>query len=166
MQFKKILFLTLFLFAIEKLSFSQKTNNSAYSGNPIFPGWYADPEAHIYDHTYWVYPTFSDTYENQIEPSDSLSSVQKEAQKNTINKQYLKQTFLDAFSSKDLVHWEKHSHILDIKNVSWAAYAVWAPSITEKGGKYYLFFGANDIQNNKQPGGMGIAVSESRWTIC
>jgi beta-xylosidase len=161
MQFKKILILTLFLLAIEKLSFSQKTNNSAYSGNPIFPGWYADPEAHIYDHTYWVYPTFSDTYENQIEPSDSLSSVQKEAQKNTINKQYLKQTFLDAFSSKDLVHWEKHSHILDIKNISWAAYAVWAPSITEKDGKYYLFFGANDIQNNKQPGGMGIAVADN-----
>ena len=56
---------------------------------------------------------------------------------------------------------QKHPHVLDIKNVSWAAYAVWAPSITEKDGKYYLFFGANDIQNDNQPGGIGIAVSDN-----
>ena len=27
------------------------------SGNPIFEGWYADPEGIIYDDTYWIYPT-------------------------------------------------------------------------------------------------------------
>ena len=30
------------------------------SGNPIFEGWYADPEGIIYDDTYWIYPTWSD----------------------------------------------------------------------------------------------------------
>ena len=64
------------------------------------------------------------------------------------------------YSSKDLVHWEKHTHVLDVKDISWAGYAIWAPSITKKGDKYYLFFGANDIQNNKQPGGIGVAVSD------
>ncbi len=29
------------------------------SGNPIFEGWYADPEAQIFGKTYWIYPTFS-----------------------------------------------------------------------------------------------------------
>jgi beta-xylosidase len=34
---------------------------------------------------------------------------------------------------------------------------VWAPSIVEKDGWYYLFFGANDIQNDQQLGGIGVA---------
>ena len=34
---------------------------------------------------------------------------------------------------------------------------MWAPSIVEKDGWYYLFFGANDIQNDQQVGGIGVA---------
>ena len=129
------------------------------SGNPVFPGWYADPEAAIFDKTYWIYPTYSDDY-GARDTSVSLTASQLEIQKNTINPQYLKQTFLNAFSSPDLVNWKKHSHVLDVKNVSWGAYSFWAPAITKKDGKYYLFFGANDIQNDNQPGGIGIAVSD------
>ncbi len=142
-------------------AFTQNKQIVKRSGNPIFPGWYADPEAHIYDSAYWVYPTYSDNVQGVEHPAENLSDYQKQLQKNTINRQYLKQTFLDAFSSKDLVHWEKHSHVLNIKNVSWAAYSIWAPSITQKDGEYYLFFGANDIQNDKQPGGIGVAVSDN-----
>jgi beta-xylosidase len=129
------------------------------TGNPIFPGWYADPEARIFNNTYWVYPTYSDDY-NEPDRSETFSQAQQNLQKNTINAQYLKQTFLNVFSSSDLTHWKKHSHALDVKNISWAAYSIWAPSITEKEGKYYLFFGANDIQNDNQPGGIGVAVSD------
>ena len=57
------------------------------SGNPVFEGWYADPEGIIYDDTYWIFPTWSDVYENQ--------------------------TFFDCFSSKDLVNWTKHSSVLE-----------------------------------------------------
>ena len=64
---------------------------------------------------------------------------------------------MDAFSSKDLVTWEKHPRVLDVADVSWAKRAVWAPSIVEKDGWYYLFFGANDIQNDQQIGGIGVA---------
>lgn len=113
-------------------SFSQTP--AGHSGNPIFPGWYADPEARIFNHQYWVYPTYSDKYEKQV--------------------------FLDAFSSPDLIHWTKHSHIADTASIKWAKRAVWAPSIVEKNGKYYLFFGANDIQNDQQTGGIGVAVSD------
>jgi hypothetical protein len=36
------------------------------SGNPVFEGWYADPEGIIYDDTYWIYPTWSDLFEKQV----------------------------------------------------------------------------------------------------
>jgi hypothetical protein len=105
------------------------------SGNPILPGWYADPEARIFDGQYWIFPTYSAPYGEQ--------------------------TFLDAFSSRDLVTWTKHARVLDAANVSWAKRAVWAPSIVQKDGWYYLFFGANDIQNDQPIGGIGVARSRT-----
>lgn len=104
------------------------------SGNPLFPGWYADPEGVIFKNQYWIYPTYSAPYKNQV--------------------------FFDAFSSPDLVTWTKHQRILDTASVKWARRAMWAPAIIEKRGKYFLFFGANDIQNDQQIGGIGVAVSD------
>lgn len=112
--------------------------------NPIFEGWYADPEGVVFDDTYWIFPTYSDDYDKQLH--------------------------FDAFSSKDLVNWEKHERILDTTQIKWLRQALWAPSIIEKDDKYYLFFGANDIQRPgrdmydpendvNHDGGIGIAVS-------
>ena len=112
----------------------QAQNNSATSGNPIIKGWYADPEAAIFKKQYWIYPTYSDVYNKQV--------------------------FFDAFSSPDLVNWKKHEHILDTAAVKWARRAMWAPAIVEKDKKYYLFFAANDIQNNNEYGGIGVAVAD------
>lgn len=103
------------------------------SGNPIIPGWYADPEAHIFQNEYWIYPTYSARYDDQ--------------------------TFFDAFSSKDLITWKKHERIFSNVDAPWIKRALWAPSIVEKGRWYYLFFGANDIQNDQQVGGIGVARS-------
>lgn len=128
-----------------------------FSGNPVFEGWYADPEGTIYNNEYWVYPTLSDVY-GDYTPIDEKSLSPR--QKLTINKDYLKQTYLDAFSSKDLVTWKKHPRILDIKDISWAAFAIWAPATIHANDKYYLFFGANDIQNDKEYGGIGVAVAD------
>lgn len=105
------------------------------SGNPILPGWYADPEAHVFEGKYWIFPTFSAPYDQQ--------------------------TFLDAFSSTDLVTWTRHARVLDTAQVKWARRAVWAPSVVEKDGWYYLFFGANDIQSDQERGGIGVARSRS-----
>ena len=99
---------------------AQETKKPGYSGNPLFPGWYADPEGVIFNKTYWIYPTYSAKYGQQV--------------------------FLDAFSSPDLVTWTKHRRIVDTAAIKWAKRAMWAPAIVEKKGKYYLFFGANDIQ--------------------
>lgn len=104
------------------------------SGNPIFTGWYADPEAKVFGKEFWVYPTTSARYDEQ--------------------------TYFDAFSSTDLVHWTKHPRVLDTNSVPWVRRAIWAPAVAEKDGRYFFFFGANDIQNDQQPGGIGIAVAD------
>jgi len=114
---------------------SKNVTQQKTSGNPIFEGWYADPEARIFDKTVWIYPTYSD--------------------------KYTKQVYFDAFSSPDLVTWTKHPRILDTAAIKWAWRAMWAPSVVEKGGKFYFFFGANDIQSDAERGGIGVAVSDS-----
>lgn len=114
---------------------AQKNNDSVYSGNPLFPGWYADPEGAIFGKQYWVYPTYSAKYNQQV--------------------------FFDAFSSPDLVHWTKHARILDTAAITWASRAMWAPSVIEHNGKYFFFFSANDIQNDKAFGGIGVAVADN-----
>lgn len=126
------------------------------SGNPIIPGWYADPEAIVYGDTYWIFPTLSQLY------GEDTLTYKKDLERKTeaINQEYNLQTHFDAFSSTDLVHWTKHPEVLSIKNVPWVKYALWAPSVIHANGKYYLFFGGNDIQNNEQWGGIGVAVAD------
>lgn len=104
------------------------------SGNPAFAGWYADPEAVIFGGRYWIFPTYSAPYDQQV--------------------------FFDAFESSDLVNWTKHERILDTAQVKWARRAMWAPAAVEKDGKYFLFFSANDIQRDQEHGGIGVAVAD------
>jgi beta-xylosidase len=157
---KTILFVLPLAAAVNLTAYPQSPDDtSAFSGNPLFPGWYADPEATIFGNEYWIYPTYSGET-GDLDSVVVLSDKQRQLQKNTINQQYLKQTFFDAFSSRDLTNWQKHPHVLELSNVSWGAYSLWAPSIVKKGKKYYLFFGANDIQSNDQEGGIGVAVSD------
>ncbi|KAI3322009.1 glycosyl hydrolase [Xylariaceae sp. AK1471] len=108
------------------------------AGNPFTSGWYADPDTEFYDEKYWVFPTSSYAYEEQ--------------------------TYLDAFSSPDLINWEKHPNILTIQDVKWATKAVWAPAPISRHGKYYLYFAANDIQEGEPEagiiGGIGVAVAD------
>ncbi|UBM57560.1 glycoside hydrolase family 43 protein [Marinilongibacter aquaticus] len=125
---------------------SQEEKSEVLSGNPVFEGWYADPEGVVFGDEYWIYPTYSAAYGDQL--------------------------FLDAFSSKDLVHWEKHKKIIDTTIIKWVKQAIWAPSIIEEEGKYYLFFSANDVQRPSRSswdpnntinhfGGIGVAVADS-----
>lgn len=127
--------------------------------NPIVPGWYADPEGVVFpehEHPFWVYPTLSLLY-----GSDTLTyAADITRQTDAINPDYNIQTHMDAFSSADLKTWTKHPAVLSIENVKWLKYALWAPSVVQANGKYYIFFGGNDIQNEQQVGGIGVAVSE------
>jgi len=89
------------------------------SGNPIFPGWYADPEMHIFAGRYYLYPTYSADYGEQ--------------------------TFFEAWSSSDLTDWRSEGRILDFADVSWSTNrAAWAPSAIKRNGRYYFYFSAGD----------------------
>lgn len=101
--------------------------------NPVLNGNYADPEGIIYNDKYWIFPTYSAPYEEQL--------------------------FFDAFSSSDLAHWEKHPRVLQNAQVKWAEKAMWAPAVLENNGKYYLFFSANDVHEG-EIGGIGVAVAD------
>jgi len=111
-------------------------NKKNFAGNPVFPGWYADPEGIILNKKYWIYPTYSAPFDQQV--------------------------FMDAFSSPDLVNWTKHPRILDTAAVKWARRAMWAPAVVANNNKYFLFFGANDIHDDKKEvGGSGVAVADN-----
>ena len=128
---KKILCLVM-LTALATGSWAQKQKKQT-SGNPIFEGWYADPEGIVYGKTCWVYPTYSYPYKEQLH--------------------------FDAFSSKDLVNWTKHENIITSADVKWAHMAMWAPSVIEKDGTYYFFFSANDVHEG-EIGGIGVATAK------
>jgi len=116
------------------VSICLSTGASAQNNNPIVKGWYADPEGTIFNNEYWVFPTYSAPFDEQV--------------------------FMDCFSSEDLVNWEKHERIIDTTEVKWAKRAMWAPAIIQKDGKYFLFFAANDIQSDVEHGGIGIGVAD------
>ena len=79
----------------------------------------------------------------------------------TYSAPFHEQLYLDCFSSKDLITWEKHERIIDNTRIKWLNNALWAPAALEKDGKYYLFFSCNNIQNNEQLGGIGVAVADT-----
>jgi beta-xylosidase len=130
---KNILFVSAAVLCLDNAMGQAAPAEKKLSGNPLFPGWYADPEAAVFNKQYWIYPTYSAPYEKQV--------------------------FLDAFSSPDLVNWTKHPAIVDTAAIKWAKKAIWAPAIVQKGSQYFLFFGANDIQSDAEQGGIGVAVA-------
>lgn len=103
-----------------------------FSGNPLFPGWYADPEIHCFGGRYYIYPTTSRPYDEQ--------------------------TYFECFSSADLTNWTNEGVILRLRDVSWSTnFAGWAPSCAEspRDGRFYFYFSAGD------GAGIGVAVSET-----
>lgn len=127
----KSIALALALCACHVPAFAAADNSS---GNPVFPGWYADPEAVKFGDEYWIYPTTSIPFDQQ--------------------------TSFDAFSSKNLKDWKRHPRILTTDSVSWAKRAMWAPAVLAANGKYYMFFSANDVHEG-EVGGIGVAVSDN-----
>ncbi|MBT1697570.1 glycoside hydrolase family 43 protein [Fulvivirgaceae bacterium PWU4] len=135
MKYRKAFIATFSIVLIFLFHFSHAQKRTGNNHNPVFEGWYADPEGVVFGKEYWIYPTYSAPYKDQV--------------------------FMDAFSSKDLVSWKKHARIIDTTAVKWAKRAMWAPAIVKKDNKYFLFFAANDIQNDNETGGIGIGVSDA-----
>jgi len=107
------------------------------SGNPVFPGWYADPEVHVFLSPegvprYYIYPTGSADFDRQAS--------------------------FECWSSADLTTWVNHGTILDFRDIPWSTnYAAWAPSCAQspRDGRFYFYFSAGD------GAGIGVAVSDS-----
>jgi beta-xylosidase len=107
-------------------------NTPGRPGNPILPGWYADPELHYFEGRYYVYPTTS--------------------------RPYAEQTTFECWSSTDLTDWRNEGIILDFADIPWSTqFAAWAPSCARSpfDGRYYFYFSAGD------GAGIGVAVSDS-----
>ncbi len=111
---------------------TQNTAGPRMSGNPLFPGWYADPELHFFEGRYYLYPTSS---------ADPFATAS-----------------FECWSSADLTDWRNEGVILSFADVPWSTnYAAWAPSCAQSphDGKYYFYFSAGD------GAGLGVAVSDS-----
>jgi beta-xylosidase len=111
-----------------------------YDG-PVLPGYYADPNIVAFDGdcNYYIFAT-SDGYPG-----------------------WGGQDFY-SWTSPDLVSWTRSEEpflVLDGEdgNVPWATGNAWAPTITEKDGKFYFYFsGNNPALNNAKT--MGVAVAD------
>ena len=103
--------------------------------NPIIDGWYADPEARVYNGKVFIYVTRSLPFEEQHN--------------------------LDLIVSDDLIHFTKKESILDMSTFIGASFAIWAPSVVEQNGRYYIVFAANNIHEDGEDGGLYIGVSDS-----
>jgi beta-xylosidase len=79
----------------------------------------ADPDAHVFGNMYYVYPT--------------------------VDRDQWKTTEFRVWSSPDLIHWTDDGVVLDLAkgDVSWANLYAWAPGVTTRGGKYYMYFCAD-----------------------
>ena len=105
--------------------------------NPISKNWYADPESRVYGDTVFMYVT---------------NSLPFDEQKN-----------LDLVTTKDLENYEIHRDILDMSTYNGAVRAIWAPTVVDKDGKYYLVFAANDIYSEDEIGGLYIGVCDNPY---
>jgi beta-xylosidase len=113
--------------------------NLVKRSSPVLPGLYADPNIAIFDDNYYIYAT-TDGFPGW---GGNVFYVWK---------------------SSDLVTWNRaETPFLTLNgtdgNVPWATGNAWAPTITERDGKYYFYHsGENPTYNHKT---IGVAVADS-----
>ena len=108
--------------------------------NPILVG--ADPDIVALCGRWWVYPT------NAVDPKDGFAA-----------------TRFYTWYSPDLRHWIKSAPLLDMADIPWIKadgapdHGLWAPSLTEANGRYYLYYSVGP--QNPTPSRLGVAVGDS-----
>lgn len=107
--------------------------------SPLLPGFYADPNIAEFDGTYYIYAT-----------TDGFPGWG--------GKEFY------VWKSTNLVDWERSDEpflTLDGMNgnVPWATGNAWAPTIIERGGKYYFYFSGHNPTLNRKT--IGVAVADS-----
>jgi hypothetical protein len=119
---------------------SANEKRSLHKRSLLIPGLYADPNIAVFGSKYYIYATTDGTL-------------------NWDGYQFY------VWSSDNLIDWERSEEpILTLSNgtdgnVPWATGNAWAPTITEKDGKYYFYFsGQNPTYDRKT---IGVAVADS-----
>lgn len=107
--------------------------------SPLLPGLYADPNIAVFDGVYYLYATTDGT------PGWGGKDFY-------------------VWTSTDLANWERSEEpflTLDGANgnVPWATGNAWAPTIIERGGKYYFYFSGHHAALNRKT--IGVAVADS-----
>ena len=107
--------------------------------SPVLPGLYADPNIVRFGDTYYIYAT-----------TDGVAGWG--------GKDFY------VWKSTNLLDWERSAKpflTLDGANgnVPWATGNAWAPTITERGGKYYFYFSGHNPTYNRKT--IGVAVADS-----
>ncbi|KAH7408023.1 glycoside hydrolase family 43 protein-like protein [Cadophora sp. MPI-SDFR-AT-0126] len=119
-------------------STKERSTTLAKRSSPVLPGFNADPNIAVYGDKFYIYPT-----------TDGFAG-------------WGGQTFY-SWSSPDLVSWTRSEQpFLTLNgtsgNVPWATGNAWAPTVTEKDGKYYFYFsGQNPTYNRKT---IGVAIAD------
>lgn len=104
-----------------------KLNNQAISQPLVSAIYTADPSAHVFNNTIYIYP--SHDVENNI-PFDDLGSHFAMEDYHVISMKTPNSIAVD------------HGVALHVNDVPWADKQMWAPDANEKDGLYYLFFPA------------------------
>ena len=106
---------------------------SSLQGNPLVTSIYtADPSAHVFGDTLYVYPS----HDEEIGKGFNMKDYH-------------------CFSTVDMVHFEDRGVIFSpFEQTSWAKEQAWAPDCVERNGKYYLYY-PTDTRH------IGVAVSDS-----
>lgn len=91
-----------------------------------------DPELHRFGNEYWMYTTYGEKNINAYVSYD------------------------------DMTTWELRENIIDMESFTWAVGSIWAPSVIEYDGKYYMAFSANYTasDNKNKYGGIAMGVSD------
>ncbi|MEX8056662.1 family 43 glycosylhydrolase [Microbacterium sp. 16-032] len=107
--------------------------------SPVLPGLYADPNIAVFGDTYYIYATTDGT------PGWGGNTFYVWKSKNLVDWTRSDKPFLTLDGAKG--------------NVPWATGNAWAPTIIEKGGKYYFYFSGHEPNANRKM--IGVAVANS-----
>lgn len=126
MRVKKLLLSALFIAAGSII---------AKADYPIFWQRYtADPSALVYDGRYYLFCSH-DTYDKEKGYGYFMNDV-------------------TCISTTDMKNWTDHGEVFSYRQSAWGATETWAPQVTEKNGKFYLYYGDADRR-------IGVAVADN-----
>ncbi|WP_282635529.1 endo-1,4-beta-xylanase [Sphingobacterium thalpophilum] len=117
----------------------EKVGKSRY----LYPDDYmADPSAHVFEHKIYIYP--SHDRESGIPENDSGDHFDMQD--------------YHVFSMEDIGgKVVNHGKVLEIKDIPWAGRQLWDSDVTQKDGKYYMYFSLKDKNDIFR---IGVAVGE------